>query len=54
MLERRGPIARARLDDENRVQVDWDELCHAINTSRRLTDTSFVDSYLGFEIAGTM
>ena len=46
MLGRRCRIVRGRFDEDNRAQVDWDELRNAISEAGDLTDTAFADNYL--------
>jgi hypothetical protein len=47
LLMSRAPIVSARFDDQNRVQIDWDELAAAIEAAPRLDDGGFIDAYYG-------
>ena len=47
MFARRCAVVKGWFDDENRIQVDWDELRAAIGESVRLKDDSFLETYLG-------
>jgi len=45
LMSYRCAIVHGWLDDDNRIQVEWDELHSAIDESRHLRDTSIVDYY---------
>jgi hypothetical protein len=47
LMSRRCAIVQGWIDDDNRIQVEWDELRSAIELSRDLADTSIVDHYWG-------
>ena len=49
MFTRRCAVVKGWLDDENRIQVHWDQLHTAIEESVHLTDDSFLTSYLDLE-----
>ena len=48
MLKRRCRVVRGWFDKENRAQVDWGELRDAIEESRDLMDSSFLETYLKY------
>ena len=47
LLEQRCAIVGARLDEANRIQIDWDELRAAIAAAPGLNSTEFVVKYWG-------
>lgn len=47
LLARRCAIVRGWFDEQNRIQIDWDEVRSAIEQARHLSDTTIVGHYWG-------